>query len=123
MIGKINSSISINTSLGGTSKVIGKISGSNKLQGMIHESQNIKGSVHSVSNITGSVISTNNLSYTTNLDNSSALPNYTGAYTIIPTVDDQPLETKNKVLRENILVKSIPYFQTSNEFGDTVYIG
>ena len=49
---------------------------------------------------------------------------YTGEYEVTPKAYiEQELETQNKVLTKNIKVKEIPYFETSNIYGDTVYIG
>lgn len=49
---------------------------------------------------------------------------YKGDYIITPMAyDEQELETKNKLLEDNITVKEIPYYQVSNIDGTTVYIG
>lgn len=49
---------------------------------------------------------------------------YKGNYEITPLAyQEQELETKEKYLEKNIKVKEIPFFETSNLYGDTVYIG
>ena len=50
---------------------------------------------------------------------------YDGNYTIIPSVEEnQNLPTANKVMKEDLKVMKIPYFETSNNHGgQTVYIG
>ena len=49
---------------------------------------------------------------------------YTGAYTVTPKDIAQQLKTKNKLLNKDVMVKKIPFFETSNdEGGNTVYIG
>lgn len=50
---------------------------------------------------------------------------YHGTYeTVSKAFEDSYLETKNKRLRDNIHVKEIPYYETSNlSDGVTVYIG
>lgn len=49
---------------------------------------------------------------------------YSGAYTVTPEVTQQVLETAEKVMEEDLVVKAIPYFEVSNEAGgSTVYIG
>ncbi len=49
---------------------------------------------------------------------------YEGPYNITPLAfQEQEFETKDKILEENIKVKEIPYYETSNQYGDTVYIG
>ena len=49
---------------------------------------------------------------------------YEGEYTVIPKVIEQTMPTKEKVLTEDMIIKSIPFFKTSNNSGgNTVYIG
>lgn len=51
------------------------------------------------------------------------LPDYKGEYEITPTIEDQTLPTKNRSLREDIVVKKIPTYEVSNEYGTTFIIG
>ena len=54
---------------------------------------------------------------------SSDIPYYTGQYTVIPTMENQTLETRNKVLTDDVTVKKIPMYETTNlAGGTTVYI-
>lgn len=49
---------------------------------------------------------------------------YKGPFTITPNpLHSVNIATKNKFLEKNITVKKIPYFEASNLYGDTVYIG
>lgn len=53
-----------------------------------------------------------------------AIEPYGGEYTVKPTVDDQVLDTKYKVLVDDLTVLAIPYYETTNiADGLTVYIG
>lgn len=48
---------------------------------------------------------------------------YKGEYVVTPLAfNSQELNTKDKVLEENIIVKEVPYFEVSNLEGTTVYI-
>ncbi len=48
---------------------------------------------------------------------------YTGDYTVTPKVNEQTLPTKDKVLTDNVFIKSIPFFDVGNSSGgSTVYI-
>lgn len=48
---------------------------------------------------------------------------YEGEYVVIPKAEEaQILLTRNKVLADNVTVTRVPYFVTSNLYGDTVYI-
>lgn len=50
---------------------------------------------------------------------------YEGEYIVTPQPwDEIVLETGNKILRDNVTVEVIPYYETSNlSGGSTVYIG
>lgn len=49
---------------------------------------------------------------------------YTGAYEITPAVESQTLPTAQKLMTQDMQIKAIPYFETSNNSdGKTVYIG
>ena len=49
---------------------------------------------------------------------------YMGEYKITPKVDAQTIPTAQKYMTDNVHVKAIPYFETSNNMdGYTVYIG
>lgn len=48
---------------------------------------------------------------------------YDGSYEVIPSVQDQVLYTKSKLMKDDLTVREIPYYETSNLKGITVYIG
>lgn len=48
---------------------------------------------------------------------------YTGSYEIVPHVYAQTLPTKSTYMLKDMLIKAIPYYETSNLSGKTVYIG
>lgn len=50
------------------------------------------------------------------------LPNYTGDYTIVPNVVSQTIDTINKSMISDIVVKEIPTDEVSNEYGITFAI-
>lgn len=48
---------------------------------------------------------------------------YTGAYTVTPKAHtDTVLPTNNKKCLDDITVSKVPFYRTSNIFGDTIYI-
>lgn len=54
----------------------------------------------------------------------SSIPVYTGDYDVIPDPDVmQTLQTSGKQMIDNVTVQKIPYYETSNPYGETVYIG
>lgn len=49
---------------------------------------------------------------------------YEGPTTVVPSsYFDQELYTKNKLVKSDITVKQIPFYETTNETGKTIYIG
>jgi hypothetical protein len=49
---------------------------------------------------------------------------FEGDYTVTPAVNAQTLETKQKLMTDNVTIKEIPFYDTSNNSGGTtVYIG
>lgn len=48
---------------------------------------------------------------------------YQGAYNVTPAIEPITLETKDKVMTDNVIIHEIPYFETSNDTGTTVIIG
>ena len=51
-------------------------------------------------------------------------PYYEGNYEVTPDVLEQKLDTKQKIMKEDVVVKGIPYLEiTNNAGGKTVYIG
>lgn len=52
------------------------------------------------------------------------IEHYYGISDVVPMpYQKQILNTRGKLLDNNITVEAIPYYQTSNMYGDTVYIG
>lgn len=49
---------------------------------------------------------------------------YTGDYVMTPKTKEQTMQTKDKVMTDDVTIKSIPFFNVSNNSGgSTVYIG
>lgn len=52
-----------------------------------------------------------------------AYDTYNGEYNVIPQAHSQSvLQTQGKVMKRNVTVQKVPYYETSNQYGDTVYI-
>lgn len=95
-----------------------------KLKGkLINDSIGIKGKLESNSNIRGLIHNANILRGKIISGSVPIYPDYEGSYDITPKSTSQTLNTENKVLRQDMLVESIPYYETSNEYGKTIYIG
>lgn len=48
---------------------------------------------------------------------------YEGDYTVMPKVAEQKMDTKNKMMKDNVTIEQIPFHKISNETGTTVVIG
>ena len=47
---------------------------------------------------------------------------YTGEYEVTPSTQEQTLQTSGKLMTDNVTIFEIPYYETSNVTGTTVYI-
>lgn len=72
-------------------------------------------------NITTKSTISGNISH---LNKEEPVPKYEGNYTVLPLAfQDTVLLTKDKKMTENVIIKEIPYYETSNlSGGNTVYI-
>lgn len=48
---------------------------------------------------------------------------YEGDYAVIPKVSQQEMETKNKMMKDNVTIGQIPFHEFSNDSGTTAVIG
>lgn len=79
--------------------------------------------VTQVGTIVGNVISKMELAGTVQHPTGADMPVYDGDYEVVPASYEQQLQTKDKFVKKDITVKSIPFIETSNDDGTTVYIG
>lgn len=47
---------------------------------------------------------------------------YVGDYTIVPKTTAQIMQTRGKTMLDNVTITEIPYYETDNSKGTTVYI-
>ena len=50
------------------------------------------------------------------------IPIYDGSYNVIPSKEQQILETKDKKMIDDVTIEEISYTETSNQYGTTVAI-
>ena len=111
----------------------GTIISSSELVGSIQSTQFLCGTINSIPKITGTISGgrAGNLigqlqsqgTITGIINISDGIPEYQGGYIITPKIHAQLLNTKDRILKDNISVLEIPYYETSNLTGKTVYIG
>lgn len=108
-------------------RLVGKIEQTDTLKGTINVSYNnvcmgqLKAIITNNVNLIGKIAGANNLRGIVSL--SESVESYRGDYTITPKIKSQSIKTKNKKMEEDVTVLAIPYYETSNLSGKTVYIG
>lgn len=85
-----------------------------KITGSISKVYHVSGAIGVLQAVTGTI--------TLRWD-SSYVPPYTGEYTVTPRARQQVvLDTQGKRMSEDVTVLKVPYYETGNLYGDTVYI-
>ena len=108
-------------------RLVGTINQSNILKGTIDIIPNniyfgkLKAVITDSTTLIGKISGTNQLKGIMGV--SLPVDIYDGDYIITPKVESQLMRTKNKKMEDNVTVLAIPYFETSNLTGKTVYIG
>ena len=100
-------------SITGIPILTGFFSGVPQLTGLVSSSGTISASLQAVPEISG------RLSVVTVTD---AEP-YEGEYEVLPRTDSQTIPVKSKLMKRDLTVDPIPFYETSNPTGTTVYIG
>lgn len=87
----------------------------------------IKGVLSNTKRITGTLVRADDapmISLSGTLRYTSSIPTYNGVYSVTPNSNEQVLETRGLKMRQDVSVKPIPYFETTNDAGGyTVIIG
>lgn len=94
--------------------------------GIVHIKENIEGIIQQTNALNGVIKNNDHIEGTINYHTEgggSEVPTYEGAYTVTPKIHEQSLATKNKRMKADVTIKEIPYYETSNISGKTVYIG
>lgn len=83
----------------------------------------LRGTISAESTLSGKLSASGGLSGKLSMATAASYEVYEGDYKVVPQAfNTQTLETANKLLKENIVVAEVPFFETSNETGLTVYI-
>lgn len=121
MIGDLNTQISLKGKVSNDIQLKGKISQKDTLKGVLGNTLNITGKL-TLPTLNGTLTNNVILSGVINLS-SGSYQIYNGDYEITPKIEKQVLNTKNKAMIDDVHVNKIPYFETSNDYGKTIYIG
>ena len=122
MNGYLDESINLSGNINQNINIIGSFSNSNQLKGVIQSNSMLQGEINSESIKLSGNLKIDNMTGALTLGIGTNTT-YGGEYEITPKSSTQTLNTNNKVLVENVKVKEIPYYETVNEYGKTIYIG
>lgn len=125
-------------------KITGSLNAINEVKGGLTSDKSIAGKLGSVDKVTASLTPTTSLGGSLSsskmeakltaigsIKASCSFPKvilgdadpYDGEYLIYPSMEEQRLNTKGKVLKDDVLILEIPLFETQNESGGTtVYV-
>ena len=83
----------------------------------------LTGTLTSAGRVTGKISSSPTLSATMTVPSTAGVMAYDGAYEVVPKAyEEQTLLTEGKIMTDDVTVFRVPYFETSNLSGETVYI-
>lgn len=85
--------------------------------------EKIRGEITPRRKLTGALSEAQEITATMGVPIFADYPVYDGDYTVTPKADEATvLETQGKVMADDVTVIRIPYYETTNETGTTVYI-
>lgn len=103
-------------------ELTGQINPVQTLRGTISAPSTLKGMMNVCPFLIGKINSKENLKGTITVP-SEHYEHYQGKYIVTPKTTSQTLHTANLVMDDDVTILEIPYFETSNLSGKTVYIG
>lgn len=83
----------------------------------------LEGTVCAEAQLQGRIFGESEMTASVNVVTKTDAELYEGSYESTPSTQDQVLDVGRKVMARDVVVKAIPYYETSNETGTTVYIG
>ena len=124
VIGELKGTITAPAQLRGTIEQL------NVLTGIINTSSNevysgkLKAVISDTVSLVGKITNTEVLKGNLTIPQSTGeVVIYDGDYEVTPRVESQTLNTRSKAMRDDLTILAIPYYETSNPTGKTVYIG
>lgn len=115
VVAKLSDSNSLQATLSDSNSISGKISNSNSMVAFLCDQASLNGILTDGTSISAQLTIPNTV---------TEADEYDGEYQVTPRVADiTVLQTRNKILRNNVTIFKVPRWDTSNESGTTVYIG
>ena len=95
-----------------------------RLSGLVNSPEGIFGKINPHPSLSGIVNKEQQMSAVVGIYEGMNPEKYDGDYVFNPKTDsEQTIDTEHKFLTRDIIVNKIPYFETANLTGTTVYIG
>ena len=122
-MGSLINGVTLTGIINSPSKLVGTIQSTNFLRGTINLMPTITGTISGgrIGNLQGVIQSSGTIVGSITIGGIEET--YEGSYTVTPKTYPQSLQTKNKLMKSDVSILEIPYYETSNLSGKTVYIG
>ena len=89
----------------------------------MHVYGELRASLSGSGTLNGTLSAAIGLSGTLTVPSAAGIVAYDGAYEVVPKAyEEQTLPTEGKLMADDVTVFRVPYFETSNVSGETVYI-
>lgn len=119
--------------IGGTEQIVGALSNADGVTGRIYSdggavgaiapSEEMYAEMESEGHLVGDLVGESVMQGEVVIGNCIEAPPYKGDYVITPKVDAQTMQTRARYMLDDVTVKAIPYYETANTYGTTIYIG
>ena len=121
--GTLNPTRSLAASMGDDPVLRGTITGVPSLTGFFSGVPQLTGFLHSTGTLSGVLLDGGSLSGSLSVVTVTDAEPYSGNYEVSPAVGSQTIPVRNKLMKQDLTVDPIPFYETSNPTGTTVYIG
>ena len=101
----------------------GKLSVNKVIGGTLVAQTPLAGTLNKTGGINGSLSGVDSFGGGLSIPKDVGADPYDGVVEITPSADPVVLSTKRKLVKDDIRVNAIPYYEISNEYGTTVNIG
>ncbi len=123
MEGKMTSPASLPGALLPSANLTGEMSVPPDIKGKMTSPASLSGTLSTPANLTGKLSAPAKLEGKITIPTAIEKETYGGDYEVTPLANSSVvLETSGKLMTDDVTVLQVPYYQTSNEYGDTVYI-
>lgn len=121
--GKVDDEENIVGGLDDIKTIVGNIESDGEVVGVIYLPDYISATIDMDADLIGQIDDVPSIEAVIDIAECDEADPYCGDYEVTPKTSAQTMPTKDKLMLDDVKVKAIPYYETSNAFGTTVYIG